>query len=55
MSNNELPLQKLVPAELMVGGVGTVSVTKSGAEAAEHPEAFVTVTVNVSVFVALTL
>ena len=39
----------------MVGGVGTVRVTESGADASEHPEAFVTVTTKVPVFVAVTL
>ena len=40
-------MQKVVPAELIVGTVGVFLVTVIGADTAEQPELFVTVTVNV--------
>ena len=55
VSNKVLPLQNVVPAELMVGTIGVLLVTVTGIETAEHPEAFVTVTVNVPVFDVLIL
>ena len=50
-----LPLQNVVPAELMVGIAGVLLVTVIGLEMAEHAELFVTVTVNVPEFVVLIL
>lgn len=53
LSNKELPLQKVVPAELIVGVEGVFRVTDIGSETALQPELFVTVTVNVPELAAL--
>ena len=55
VSNKVLPLQNVVPAELIVGIAGVFLVIVSGAETAEHPSMFVTVTVNVPELLALVL
>ena len=55
MSSKVLPLQNVVPAELMVGIEGVLFVTVTGFETAEHPKLFVTVTVNVPELLVLIL
>ena len=55
VSDNEPPLQKEVPAELIVGTAGVFFVILIGAETAEHPSTFVTATVKFPELAALTL
>ena len=53
VSANELPLQKVVPGELIVGTAGVILVIATGDETATHPELFVTVTIKLPAIVVL--